>query len=143
MSNSLFKLKSPLERRIFFPWEGRGTIRRFLALGRVGPVLLLGSALLLVFWIAQREREAAGRRVSMVALTALQQPVERYLLERDGKCPTKLLDVLPYASFPELPVDGWGRPLRLVCPSEREGVDYILMSDGPDGLPGGLDRIEL
>jgi general secretion pathway protein G len=38
--------------------------------------------------------------------------------------------------------DAWGRPFRLVCPSRREGVAYDLSSDGPDGEPGGLDRIE-
>jgi hypothetical protein len=29
-----------------------------------------------------------------------------------------------------------------VCPSRREGLAYDLSSDGPDGEPGGLDRIE-
>jgi hypothetical protein len=143
MSTSLFKPKSALDRRIFFPWEGRGAIRQFLALGRVGPAILLISVLLFVLWVAKRERYAAGERVTMVALGSLQGPVERFLLESEGRCPADLADVLAYAPFSELPLDGWGRPLRLVCPSERDGVDYVLMSDGPDGLAGGLDRIEL
>jgi general secretion pathway protein G len=131
-----------VERRIFFPWEGRGAVRQFLALGRVGPALLLASVLLFVLWVAKRERHFAGVRVTQVAVASLKAPVERFLLENDGRCPDALADVLPYAPFVELPLDGWGRPIRIVCPSQQSGVDYILMSDGPDGLPGGLDRVE-
>ncbi len=143
MTNSLFKPKSPAERRIFFPWEGRGAIRQFLALGRVGPAIALSLFALFLFWVSERERYAAGVRVTFVALSALEEPVERYLLENDGSCPPELDAVLEYANFEEVPRDGWGRPVRLVCPSEREEVDFVLMSDGPDGRPGGLDRIEL
>ncbi len=143
MATSLFKPRSPADRRIFFPWEGRGTIRQFLALGRVGPVLVLSAVLLFVYWVAERERHSAGVRITLVALSSLQAPVERYLLENEGRCPKQLDDVLEYATFEALPRDGWGGAVRLVCPSERSGVDYILMSDGPDGEPGGLDRIEL
>ena len=42
----------------------------------------------------------------------------------------------------DLPVDAWGRPLRLVCPGLRDPRGFDVYSDGPDGLPGGLDRIE-
>ena len=42
----------------------------------------------------------------------------------------------------DLPDDAWGRPLRFLCPSRREGIAYDLSSDGPDGEPGGLDRIQ-
>jgi general secretion pathway protein G len=45
-------------------------------------------------------------------------------------------------AFDSTPSDAWGRPLRLICPSGRPGYEYELMSDGPDGEPGGLDRIE-
>ena len=34
-----------------------------------------------------------------------------------------------------------GKPLRLSCPG-AEHARYDLSSDGPDGRPGGLDRIE-
>jgi general secretion pathway protein G len=39
------------------------------------------------------------------------------------------------------PRDAWERPLRIQCPG-RDRARYDLFSDGPDGLPGGLDRIE-
>ena len=39
-------------------------------------------------------------------------------------------------------VDAWGRPLRLLCPGFANPRGYDLMSDGPDGVLGGLDRVE-
>lgn len=135
-------LRPRQERRIFFPWEGRGGLRRFLAMGRFWPVLLLGIFALFVSWIAARERLAAGERQTLVALNQVRPAVERYLLEHEGACPEQLTDVMEYLKVPELPNDAWGRPLRLVCPSIRPSTDYVLMSDGPDGEAGGRDRIE-
>lgn len=134
--------QSRQERRIFFPWEGRRGLRRFLARGRFGPVLVLLLFTSFVTLVVARERQAAGERRTRVALNIVRPAVERYLLDHDNVCPPTLADVLPYLHLPELPADAWGRPLRLVCPSMRPGVDYVLMSDGPDGEPGGLDRIE-
>ncbi len=130
------------ERRIFFPWEGRGGLRRFLAMGRFGPILAFVAVGLIVGSIVARERRASGDRITRVALDFVRPGVERYLLENEGKCPSRLDEVRKYLPRSELPLDGWGRALRLVCPSEREGVAFVLMSDGPDGIPGGLDRIE-
>jgi general secretion pathway protein G len=111
-------------------------------MGRFWPVLALGIFASLVSWIAARERVAAGERQTHVALNRLRPAVDRYLLEHEGGCPAQLSEVLEYLQAPELPEDAWGRPLRLVCPSLRPGIDYVLMSDGPDGKAGGLDRIE-
>lgn len=130
------------DRRIFFPWEGRGGLRRFLAMGRFWPVLALGAFATLVSWIAARERFAAGERQTLVALGRVRPAVERYLFENEGACPEQLTDVLPFLQAPDLPTDAWGRPLRLVCPSLRQNIDFVLMSDGPDGKAGGRDRIE-
>lgn len=130
------------EGRIFFPWEVRGGLRRFLALGRVGPLVLVGLASSFVYFTLGRERLAAGQRQTRVGLDLLRPALVRYLAEHEGACPAKLEEVLPFLRRPELPKDGWGRPFRLVCPTEVPFVPFILMSDGPDGLPGGLDRIE-
>jgi hypothetical protein len=139
---AIFRQRKLGERRIFFPWEARGGVRRFLALGRLGPALLLASTLAFVWWVARRERHAGAERRTRVALSALRGPVERYLLEHEGACPAKLTDVLAASGLGELPRDGWGRQLRLVCPTDRPDVPYVLMSDGPDAEPGGRDRIE-
>jgi hypothetical protein len=111
-------------------------------MGRFRPVLIFLFAGSFLTWVVSRERLAAGDRQTRVALSAVRPAVERYMLENEDKCPDALQEVLPYMSKKELPLDAWGRQLRLVCPSVRAGVKFVLMSDGPDGAPGGRDRIE-
>jgi hypothetical protein len=72
----------------------------------------------------------------------MRHAVDAYLAENEGNCPPGLEKVLDYVSFKKLPSDAWGNPLRLVCPARRADERYELLSDGPDGKPGGLDRIE-
>ena len=138
----MLKSRTKQEKRIFFLWEGRGGLRRFLARGRFGSALGLLAIAMLVTLLFSRERYQAGERRTYVALRLVNPAVERYLLENEGDCPSSLDEVLPYLERPSLPRDAWGRPLRLVCPSMRAGIVYELLSDGPDGIPGGLDRIE-
>ncbi len=92
--------------------------------------------------MVERERYAAGVRRTVRALSVVRPKVERFLLQEEGRCPESLDEVARAQGLASLPVDGWGRPLRLVCPSHRPSASYVLMSDGPDGLPGGTDRIE-
>lgn len=141
MARSMFRPKSVLDRRIFFPWEGRGTLRQYFSVGRVGPVVLLSGLLSFVLWVGHAEQQAAGERLTLLAISRLRGPVERFLLAHEGRCPSPS-QLQAEARLEAWPVDGWGKPIRLVCPSEREDSPYLLMSDGPDGEPGGLDRIE-
>ncbi len=127
---------------ILFPWEGRTGLSRFLRAHRVRPVLVLVLALALFGSIASRERRAAGVRQSRATLLALRPAVDAYMSENGGACPPDLERGLDLSAFRKLPVDAWGQPFRLVCPSRRTGERYELSSDGPDGVPGGLDRIE-
>jgi general secretion pathway protein G len=130
------------DKRIFFPWEGRGGLIRRLRLGRVRPVLLAFVAIAFVVAVGIRERRRAGVRQTQATLLGVRQAVDAYMAEHDGGCPAELTTVADYGNFKEVPRDAWGRPLRLVCPGRREGSAYELMSDGPDGKPAGLDRIE-
>jgi general secretion pathway protein G len=104
--------------------------------------VFLVLALTLFGVIATRERKSSGIRQTRATLLALRPALDAYLAENDGVCPESLDRVLDYSSFRKAPLDAWGRPLRLVCPGRREGERYELSSDGPDGEPGGLDRIE-
>jgi general secretion pathway protein G len=128
--------------RIFFPWESRGGLVRRLRLGRVRPYLLGGLGLSLLVVVGVRDRRAAGIRQTRAEILDVRRAVDAYLAERDGGCPPSLEATQPYGAFQKPPRDAWGKPLRLVCPGKREGSAYELMSDGPDGLAGGLDRIE-
>jgi len=142
MVASIFKAKSASERRIFFPWEGRGTIREYFAVGRVAPVVVVPLLIAFVWSMGRAERQAAGERLSLVAMARLRRPVERYLAAHEGKCPAGPEDLLSEGGLSEWPLDGWGNPVRLICPTDRVDTPYLLMSDGPDGKAGGLDRIE-
>ncbi|MBK7580921.1 MAG: type II secretion system protein GspG [Myxococcales bacterium] len=130
------------DQRIFFPWEGRGGIVRRLGLGRVRPVLFALSVIGVVVWVGLRERTRAGVRQTRATLNDARAVVDSYMADHDGGCPAELGAVVQGSRFETTPRDAWGRPLRLICPGKREGAAYELMSDGPDGKPGGLDRIE-
>jgi general secretion pathway protein G len=127
---------------IFFPWERRGGMRRLFGKGRVRPALLIACIVGFVLLVGARERRASGIRQTRATLLAMRRAVDSFLAENAGACPQHLEQVLDFATFKKVPTDAWGNPLRLVCPARREGERYELLSDGPDGLPGGLDRIE-
>ncbi|HXK18659.1 MAG TPA: type II secretion system protein GspG [Polyangiaceae bacterium] len=136
-------LKRESDRRILFPWEGRGGLRRFIELGRVRPIalgLLIATGLVL---IGVHEHREAGIRRTRATLLGVRPAIEAYMADHDGGCPPAL-SVLPeqYARFKEPPSDAWGHPLRLICPADALGKSYVLESGGPDGEPGGLDRIQ-
>lgn len=131
------------DRRILFPWEGRGGLRRFIELGRVRPIALGLGLLVLVIMIGMHEHRAAGIRRTRATLLGVRPAIEAYMADHDGGCPPAL-SALPeqYARFKEPPTDAWGRQLRLICPADQQGKSYVLESGGPDGEPGGLDRIQ-
>jgi general secretion pathway protein G len=131
------------QKRIVFPWEGRGRgLLRFLRLGRIKPFLLVSAVVGVLFAIGARERRASGVRQTRVTLVAVHRSVDSYIADHDGGCPPALASVGDFGKSDGVPRDAWGRPLRLVCPGRFEGAPFELMSDGPDGEPGGLDRIE-
>ena len=136
-------LKREADRRILFPWEGRGGLRRFIELGRVRPIA--GGALIIAILvtIGVHEHREAGIRRTRATLLGVRPAIEAYMADHDGGCPPAL-SVLPeqYARFKEPPTDAWGQRLRLICPAEQQGKSYVLESAGPDGVPGGLDRIQ-
>lgn len=130
------------EQQLFFPWERRGGLVRRLGLDRLRPVLVVVGVLTLVTLIAARERRDTGIRRTRVILLDLRQAVDLYMADHNGQCPQSFAALSDYAAFQGTPVDAWGRPLTLLCPPGSEGPRYRLISAGPDGLPGGLDRIE-
>lgn len=131
------------EHKIFFPWEGRLGWRGWARLGHVRALFIVSIALSFLVFVIMRERRASGVRQTRARLGDVGRALENYRAVNDGACP-KSLDELPeYGAFETVPPDAWGRQLRLICPTDRIGYQYELMSDGPDGQPGGLDRIEL
>lgn len=130
------------EERIFFPWESRGGFRRWLGLSRVRSVLVGLSVVGFIVLIGARERRRAGIRQTRATLLDVREAVDAYIADHDGGCPPSLAAVEQYGNFRSLPRDAWGDSLRLICPARHPDAEYELMSDGPDGKPGGLDRIQ-
>jgi general secretion pathway protein G len=130
------------EQRIFFPWERRGGMLRRLRVRRARPFALVMVAIALVSWIAVRERRQSGIRQTRATLLDLRDATDAYLADHEGECPASVEALVDYGTFKGAPGDAWGRPFRLTCPGRREGAPYDIVSDGPDGIPGGLDRIE-
>jgi general secretion pathway protein G len=134
--------RRPTERHIFFPWERRGGILRRIRIDQVGPFLFVVGAVGLVALVGMRERRQAGVRRTRATILNVRGAVDSYMADHDGGCPGAGLEGLgQYGNFESVPRDAWGKPLRLTCPGS-ERARYDLSSDGPDGHPGGLDRIE-
>jgi hypothetical protein len=130
------------ERRIWFPWERRGGLRSLLMLGRVGPVMVVLGVFGFIATLGVRERHSAGVRQTRATLIGVRRAIDAYRADNDGGCPSGLDKLGAYGNFKDVPADAWGHALRFVCPAHREGEAYQLSSDGPDGEPGGLDRVE-
>jgi hypothetical protein len=129
------------EQRLFFPWERRGGLVRRFGLDRLRPLLVVVGGCLLLGLIAMRERRDTGVRRTRVILLDMRQAVDLFMADHDGQCPDSFVALADYGSFQGAPLDAWGRPLTLICPG-ADGSRYRLVSAGPDGVPGGLDRIE-
>lgn len=127
---------------IFFPWEGHRGLHGIFRTGRVRPVLTGLAVVGFLSLVVAREREKSGIRETRATLLDVRRALDAYMAENDGNCPKTLDEVRDFGAFETLPTDAWGHTLRLVCPARRPGERYELLSDGPDGRPGGLDRIE-
>jgi hypothetical protein len=130
------------EKRSFFPWERRGGLIRRLGLYRLGPLLGACCLMALLGLIVIRERRQAGIRRTRAVLLDVRQAVDAYLADHQGRCPPSFAALADYGPFKGTPIDAWGQPLTLICPGSEPEEPYRLISAGPDGVAGGLDRIE-
>lgn len=130
------------ERTVHLPWERRGGLVRRLGLDRLRPLLVALAAASFVLLLVVRERHATAGRATRAALLGARRGLDAYRADHGGKCPARLDDLRRAGYLASAPLDAWGRSLRLVCPGRKDPQGYDLSSDGPDGEPGGLDRIE-
>ncbi len=129
-------------RRVFFPWErARGPFR---VLGRARAGFVLGVAVLLVLgWlIHEREEKLASIRATRASIGDAERAVSSYRADHSGACPRDLGELVAGGYAGDVPIDAWGRPLRVTCPGLRDPKGFDVSSDGPDGVLGGLDRVE-
>jgi general secretion pathway protein G len=135
-------MKRRTEKGVYFSWEGRrgwfgGALR---ARARVLFFVVLG---VVVFGVLRhREENAAAVRSTRASITDAIRAVASYRADHAGTCPAELADLVTGGYMRDPPADAWGRPLRVACPGRHDHAGFDVSSDGPDGLPGGLDRVE-
>lgn len=130
------------ESRVFFPWERRRGLFGVVGRARARLVLAIVAGLLLVLWIRAREENAAGIRATRATITTTHRAVTAYRADHSGSCPREIGELVTGGYQQGLAVDAWGHPLRLTCPGRRDPRGFDIASDGPDGVPFGLDRVE-
>jgi general secretion pathway protein G len=130
------------EQTIWFPWERRGGLLRRTGLGRARPFAAALAMALFVLLLGARERRKTGIRATRATLAVVHGAVDAYRADHERKCPSSLSALRADGYLATEAVDAWGRPLRLTCPGRKDPAEYDLLSDGPDGEMGGLDRVE-
>jgi hypothetical protein len=99
--------------------------------------------LLLCLWMVTRERDRAGVRSTRATILLARRAIDTYRADSGGQCPkTGWDEIVTRGYLPAAPRDAWGHVLSLTCPSRHPNKSYDVSSDGPDGEPGGLDRVE-
>ena len=130
------------EPRVFFPWERRRGLRSVFGRARVRQVTLAAAAVVAFTSLRGLERHKAAVRATRACITTTTQAVAAWRADHDRACPASLADLVAAGYLTETPRDGWGHALRLTCPGRKDPRAFDVASDGPDGQPGGLDRVE-
>ena len=83
-------LKRENDRRILFPWEGRGGLRRVIEMGRIRPIAIGLAVVTLLVLIGLHENREAGIRRTRATLLGVRPAIEAYMADHDGGCPPAL-----------------------------------------------------
>src|SRR5258708_60492 len=117
------------EPRVFFPWEKKRGIWGALARARARQVLLVVAAIAFVVCLRRREEQAASVRATRARITDAGRAVSSYRADHAGACPKALSELVTGGYARDVPLDAWGRPLRLVCPGRKDPLGFDLSSD--------------
>ena len=130
------------EPKVFFPWERRRGVRSVLRRARSRQILLVACALGSFEALREIERNASGVRATRATITTTTNAVAAWRADHDRACPPSVADLVAGGYLAELPRDAWDRLLRVTCPGRKDPRGFDVSSDGPDGQPAGLDRVE-
>jgi general secretion pathway protein G len=131
-----------IEPRVFFPWERRRGLRSLFGRGRVRQGLLVACAAVAFVVLAGRERRSAEVRATRAEITTADTAIAAWRADHDRACPASLAEVVAGGYLHRVPRDAWGHPLRVACPGRIDPAGFDVSSDGPDGQPGGRDRVQ-
>lgn len=105
-------------------------------------VLGIGCVIALLAWLHGREAHKAKVRATRASITTAYRATAVFRADHQGQCPRAAEDLVAGGYLRDVPLDAWGNPLRIECKSgPYEGTEVAISSDGPDGLPQGLDRV--
>lgn len=133
--------RRPVQPLVFFPWENKRGLLGAFGRGRVRALALFLLAFVAVWLVYENGEQAAAVRATRATLTTVGRATAAYRADHAGACPRAVQDLTAMGYVHGDSVDAWGRPLRLVCPGRVDPQGFDLSSDGPDGLPGGLDQV--
>ncbi len=135
-------LRRRSESRVFFPWERKRGPLGVLGRARARLVIAVLAIVACVVLVRRREESLASVRATRASITTATRAVAAYRADHGGACPRDVAELVTAGYARDLPIDAWGRPLRVTCPGRHDAQGFDVSSDGPDGLPGGLDRVE-
>ncbi len=130
------------EPKVFFPWERRRGLGSVFRRARARQILALACALGVFAFLRNIERRTSAIRATRATITTTESAVAAWRADHDRACPGSLGDLVSAGYVAEVPRDAWDHPLRMTCPGRKDPRGFDVSSDGPDGLPGGLDRVE-
>ncbi len=128
--------------KVFFPWERRRGLLGAIGRTRVRFVLGAIAVVVAIVLVRRREEHAAAVRATRATIDTAFHALIQYRADHANGCPRDWSEMVAASYLHDVPLDAWGRPLRLTCPGRRDKAGFDLESDGPDGLPGGLDRVQ-
>lgn len=128
--------------QVFFPWERRP----LWLLGRRGIhvrlVVLAVLVLSTLLWLRGREAHKAAVRATRAAILSAHNATASFRADHGGQCPRGATDLVAGGYVRDVPIDAWNKPLRIECVvGAGDSIEVAISSDGPDGLPQGLDRV--
>ncbi len=130
------------KKSVLLPWDRRSGLLGLVSRTRLRVFLLVVGLLAFAIWVRQREEHAAAVRATRASITVCSKGLSAYRAAHAGGCPKSLETVVGEGFLHDVPLDAWGHPLRVTCPGRRDHAGYDISSDGPDGVAGGLDRVE-
>jgi general secretion pathway protein G len=105
-------------------------------------VLLVVGGVTAFAVLSRVEHRASEVRATRAEITTTIDAVAAWRADHDRSCPGSLADLVSGGYLSELPRDAWGRLLRVSCPGRKDPRGFDVSSDGADGEPRGLDRVE-